>query len=151
MSSENIETFQNVLSKKFGSNSKIFINNISDLTLPGENYCSSIFKFEVVVTNENVNEQEERSQMNVVAKIVKNGLNEVLMGPAKDMFSKEIGFYTEIVPTLRKFQMEHGFCEIRDLFPDIVAFRKNVDGIDGDVDENVVVILENLNYKGKWH
>lgn len=146
MDCQHVEKFEELLYQKISSDKIICIDGISDLTEPGENYMSRVLKVDVIVKN--LKKNEEKTQLNFVVKIMKEGVNEDLMLLAKSLFEKEIAFYSEIVPTLRLFRMEEGFGKCWDIFSECFCFRKNLSGNDGEVDENTVIVFENLKYEG---
>lgn len=148
MSCALIENFEELLLENVGFNQTISINSIRDLTPPGENYCSNIFKVDITV--QNLDNTAETTQLKLVAKIIKRGFNVPIIEIAKIFFRKEIAFYTEISPCLRDFQLEQEFGELKDIYPEMVAFRKNLNDSDGPLDENVVIVLENLEPKGEF-
>uniref|UniRef100_V5G064 CHK kinase-like domain-containing protein n=1 Tax=Anoplophora glabripennis TaxID=217634 RepID=V5G064_ANOGL len=62
-------------------------------------------------------------------------------------FKNEVAMYNVIAPTLRDFQRENGVNEVIDCFPELYGARLNLGEQNGNVDENAVLILENLNFK----
>lgn len=146
MACDRIDNFEELLSQKMSPNKKIFIDSVSDLTQPGENYMSHVLKVDVTVKN--LKNVEEETRMHFVVKIMKDAINEDLIILAKSLFEKEIAFYSEILPTLRLFQIEEGYGKYRDMFSDCFCFRKNLSGNTGEIDGDTVIVMENLKYKG---
>lgn len=146
MECKRIEQFEKLLYQKIGANKKICVDSVTDLTEPGENYMSHVLKVDVTVKNQK--DGEDKVKMHFVVKIMKEGVNEDLILLTKSLFEKEIAFYSKILPTLREFQTEYGFQKNQDIFSDCFCFRKNLYGNNGEIDENTVIVLENLKYKG---
>ncbi|XP_056648855.1 uncharacterized protein LOC130453246 [Diorhabda sublineata] len=141
MEPEKIKNLDELIKKYHGENVQIVDKKMTNLTAPGENYLSDIFKLDVTIKNKNGNESIEH----YVAK-------SVLIKPdmSSDMnveiFKNEILFYTTVIPTIRQFAKEHGLQD-KDVFPELIAARMNLDHTD-KTDENAVLILENLAEKG---
>ncbi|KAJ8984930.1 hypothetical protein NQ317_012180 [Molorchus minor] len=116
---------------------------ITRLTAPGENYLSIILKVDYVIKNEENGSEEE---LNAVAKIMPTE------GFSKDFYehsyNNEAAFYNNIVPTLQDFQREQGLDKVIDLFPKFLNCRKNLNGNDGEVDEDSVILMENIQKLG---
>lgn len=150
MSCVQVGNFKEFLIEMMGVKNKTSTVTTSELSQEGEHYCSNVIKVDITTEKPDDNE-ESQTELNVVVKIFKEGLNENLLDAAKVMFGKEIAFYTEITPCLRDFQLDQGFHNVREIFPKMLAHRRNLNGSEGELDENVLIVLENLKYKGESH
>lgn len=145
MSEHTIKNLQEVLSEYIKSNQRISDQKIANLTSPGENYGSVMLKLDITLKDEKNGTKEE---LHTVAKMI----------PAQDFlrdmfniqvsFKHEIAMYNVIAPLLRSFQRENGVDEVIDCFPEFYGARINLRKDNDIVDEDAVLILENLNFKG---
>lgn len=140
-----IEKLDDLIYQYTGKEKTILNKTISNLTQPGDNYCSLMLKIDVTLKNLHSNDEE---MLYVVAKCRNKGGNTFFDQISPFQFKKEIGFYTEIVPTLEQFQREQGSTEFYDIYPKVYAVRRNLHGNDDEIDENAVILMENLFEKG---
>lgn len=147
MCENHIKKLDELIYSYTGRGKSVVKTDISELTLPGDNYCSLMLKIDV--TLKNLNNEEEEEVLHVVAKCRNYRGNSFMDVISPLQFKKEIGFYTEVIPALEKFQREQGVQEIYDIFPKVLAFRKNLHGNDDEIDEHAVILMENLIEKGK--
>lgn len=129
-----------------GKNKKILKKDITNLTKPGDNYCSLMLNIDVTLKDLNTGKEEVVS---LIAKCRKT------IGGFIDKFSplhfkQEIGFYTEILPALENLQREQHLEEVYDIFPKIYASRKNLHGRNDEIDEHAVLLMENLKVQGEY-
>lgn len=143
-----IEKLDELIYSYTGPGKSIVGTDISELTLPGDNYCSLMLKIDVTLKNLENNEKEV---LNVVAKCRNQRGSSFMDHISPLQFKKEIGFYTEVIPALENFQREQGVEEIYDIFPKVLAFRKNLHGIDDEIDEHAVILMENLIEQGTYN
>lgn len=143
--SEYIEQLEKLLSENF---EEVCIDTISDLSKPGENYMSHVYEVDAIVKNPS-KARKEIIELHVVVKVIKKGITQDFKLLTMDLFTKEICFYSEIVPTLKNFQLEDGNSRKLEFFAKCVAFRNNRSGNKGVVDENALLIFENLKHKGE--
>ncbi|XP_072393186.1 uncharacterized protein [Diabrotica undecimpunctata] len=144
MEGERIKDLNNLLKPVFGENVEIVDKTIANLTLPGENYLSDMFKLQVTTRNRDTNSTNTE---NFVAKCCIVDVDENMpKEAASHVFKPEIAFYKEIIPTMQKFLKEHGLKEV-EIFAKLIASRYNLDGKE-QPDENAVLILENLQAAG---
>lgn len=146
MCENHIENLDELVYSYTGRGKSVVKTDISELTLPGDNYCSLMLKIDVTLKNLG-NEEEE--VLHVVAKCRNYRGNSFMDVISPLQFKKEIGFYAEVIPALEKFQREQGVQEIYDIFPKVLAFRKNLHGNDDEIDEHAVILMENLIEKGR--
>ncbi|XP_057667636.1 uncharacterized protein LOC130900782 [Diorhabda carinulata] len=141
MEPEKIKNLDELIKKYHGEDVQIVDKKITNLTAPGENYLSDIFKLDVTIKNKNGNESIEHYVAKSV--LIKPEMSTEI---SVEIFKNEILFYTTVIPTIRQFAKEHGLQD-KDVFPELIAARLNLDHTDKP-DENAVLILENLVEKG---
>lgn len=134
-----IKNLKELLSKEIGKDFEIIEKKTKTLTPPGEHYGSLMVSLDLIIQRNNVNED-----VHLVAKFL----------PASEMlrnafdtdvtFKKEIVAYTEILPALKKFQIDCGINDIIDVFPKCYGARLNLDTNQNEVGEDAVLIFENL-------
>ncbi|XP_018569812.1 uncharacterized protein LOC108909863 [Anoplophora glabripennis] len=144
MGEHTIENLQEVLSGYIKKSQRISDKKITNLTAPGENYGSIMLKLDVTLKDENDGTEEE---LHAVAKMIPEQEFVRKIFNTQVTFKNEVAMYNVIAPTLRDFQRENGVNEVIDCFPDFYGARINL-GEHGTVDENAVLILENLDFKG---
>lgn len=144
MEENHIEEIDDLIYSYTGRSKTIISISTSHLNLPGENYCSLMLKVDVTLKNL-VNDEEEN--LHVVAKC-RRRLDTIVDSISSLQFKKEIDFYTEIVPVLQQFQRQQAVEEIYDIFPKIIAFRRNLHGKNDEIDDHAVILMENLKEKG---
>lgn len=145
MSSDVANSVKDVLKYYVGTNRSISKHEITNNSVLGENYSSDIYKINFLV--ENV-ENGTEDRLHAIVKCLKPNCTEQMKMYSLSQFVKEINFYCDVLPCLNEFQTEENF-EVFDGFPEMLGFRKNVNGRNDVVDENVVIVLENLSTKGK--
>ncbi|XP_072400514.1 uncharacterized protein [Diabrotica undecimpunctata] len=120
--------------------------NINNLTAPGENFGSIMYKLDIVLNN---NDNGTEEILHAVAKTL----------PAAELWRKifniqvtytnEMAFYQIVLPTFQEFQRSLGIDNVINCFAECLAVRKNLLGNDSDViDDDAVIVLENLISKG---
>lgn len=141
-----IEKLDELIYQYTGSSKTIVKTNISRLTLPGENYYSLMLKLDVTLRSIDNGGEEI---LHIVAKCRNKTDSEYFnyIGPL--LFKKEIGFYTEIIPALERLQIDQGLEEVFNIFPKVLAFRRNLHGLNQKIDDHAVILLENLKENGK--
>lgn len=145
MSSDAAKRFKDILNDYLGTNRHISKEQIVKISKPGENFCSEIYKIDFLV--EDLKNGKEES-LQAIAKCLKPDCTEDMRIYSLSIFDKEINFYCEILPCLKMFQKEENF-ECFQGFPDVLGCRKNLNGRDGKIDMNAIIVLENLKVKGK--
>lgn len=141
-----IEKVDELIYQYTGRSKTIVRTNISRLTLPGENYCSLMLKLDVTLRS---TDNADEEILHIVAKCINKTDSDYFnfIGPLQ--FKKEIGFYTEIIPALERLQIQQGLEEVFNIFPKVLAFRNNLHGLNQEIDEHAVILLENLKEIGK--
>lgn len=147
MQTETIQNLEKLLQKYTGPSKKLIDSKITKLTEPGENYIGLLFNIEATLQDDDG--QEEK--FIAVAKCLNLKIMKFSFGTIPKQFKKEQAFYTEIIPTLQRFQNETNLEErsIQDLFPTLYTYRNSLNENSGEPDENAVLLLENLFEKGK--
>ncbi|XP_018569781.1 uncharacterized protein LOC108909837 [Anoplophora glabripennis] len=145
MGEHTIENLQEVLSGCIKKSQRISDKKITNLTAPGENYGSTMLKLDVTLKDENDGTEEE---LHAVAKMIPEQEFVRKIFNIQVTFKNEVAMYNVIAPTLRDFQRQNGVNEVIDCFPELYGARLNLGEQNGNVDENAVLILENLNFKG---
>ncbi|XP_050294684.1 uncharacterized protein LOC126734895 [Anthonomus grandis grandis] len=131
-----------LLSEKI--NGKIVNHHVEPLMpVGGENFGSEMVKIDVTVEDSNGNQ----TVLHGVGKLLPSTELQREMFSVQVTFKSEIGFYSEIVPTLIKFQAEHGMASM-EYFAELLGARTSLEPHSKTVDENAVIILENLKLKG---
>lgn len=148
MKCDYVEKFQEFLSQNFGKNCTVCIDNVSDLTQPGENYMSHVLKVDGTAKKLKM---KGETKFHFVVKAMRKGINADMIVLPKSMFEKEIAFYSEILPAIENFLIENGSVEKEDIFSECFCYRRNLNGNIGYVDENSILVLQNLHYKGGCH
>lgn len=147
MMQEEIKNLPELLSQHVGTNKKVISSTVSKLTAPGENYLSVVLRVDVVLKNEDDGHEEKLS---AVGKCLHSGdVNEMFKMIGKMNYNYEKAWYAEIVPTLQSFLKERGFEGNFDIFPKLIAYRANLQGDEGEVDGDSILLMENLNEEGK--
>lgn len=140
-----IENLDELIYQYTGPTKRIIKKDISNLTLPGENYFSVMLKIDVTLKNL---ENDEEEVLHAAAKCRIRGYNSFFTDVAPIQFNKEIGFYTDIAPVLQQFQREQGIEDVLDIFPKVLAVRRNLSGVGDEIDEHAVILMENLKEQG---
>lgn len=141
----NIKNLDELVYEYTGRSKKILKKDITNLTKPGDNYCSVMLKVDITLKDLNNGKEEV---LNMIAKCRKS-MGEFFDRYAPMQFNREIGFYTEIIPALELLQRDQNLKEVYDIFPKIYASRRNLHGIDQEIDEHAVILMENLKIQGK--
>lgn len=148
MSSKQIEVFKQMLNSTITDNThKIFIENVSNLTQLGDNYLSRVLRLDVSL--EPVAKTGEKRKLNLVVKVPGERISKDFVEFILSSFKKEIGFYSDVLPTLQWFQQKDGVVQIQNMFPECISWRKNGNGNQGDVDQSAIIILTNLKCQGE--
>ncbi|CAG9827096.1 unnamed protein product [Diabrotica balteata] len=119
---------------------------INNLTAPGENFGSIMYKLDIVLNN---NDNGTEEILHAVAKTL----------PAAELWRKifniqvtytnEMAFYQIVLPTFQEFQRSLGIDNVINCFAECLAVRKNLLDNNSDViDDDAVIVLENLISKG---
>lgn len=141
-----IQNLDELLSRYLRRSVKVLKQDSKLLTAPGENYGSVMMALSVTT----VDERNSEEHLNLVAKTIPT--NEMLrkLFQVQISFVKELNVYVKIVPALRDLEDEHSVNTNRasDLFCRCYGGRNNLQGNDGIVDENAVILLENLKLSG---
>ncbi|CAG9769015.1 unnamed protein product [Ceutorhynchus assimilis] len=115
-----------------------------NVTAAGENYGSVLLSVDVTIKDDTDGKPEiVRAVAKTVPKndFIKNFFMSSLT------FKKELGFYSTIVPTLRKFQLDHGVESLIDFTADFYGGRLSLNQEMLTADENAVILMENLRAK----
>lgn len=117
------------------------------LTSVGDNYGSTMLALTVFVKNHN-NGNEQK--MELVAKMCPTNQTLFDIFQIDITFVKESCIYTIVAPELMKLQLEKQVPEneILDTFIQCYGARSSLNPSANKVDENAVLILENLKFKG---
>ncbi|XP_018569887.1 uncharacterized protein LOC108909900 [Anoplophora glabripennis] len=145
MGEHTIKNLEEVLNGCIKKDKRITEKNITNLTAPGENFGSIMLKLDVTLKDENDGTEDE---LHAVAKMIPSDEFARKAFNIQVTFKNEIGMYNVIAPTLRDFQRENGVNDVINCFPEFYGARINLGEENGDVDENAVLLLENLNFKG---
>lgn len=145
MTSARIRTCQKILKDSIDPNERIIKEDYKNITQPGENYCSEIYRIDIILENLQTN---VKKPLHAIAKFMKEDCVENLKIFTMYQFEKEIGFYAEVVPTLQEFH-ESGVDKVYDIFPKLLGYQKNKRGTEEKVDEDVVIVLDNLKMLSK--
>lgn len=129
-----------------GPSKTIMKKDIKNLTAPGDNYCSLMLKIDVTLKNLNNNEEE---MLYMVGKCLNKGRKSFMDTFSPWQFKKEIEFFAKIVPALKELQREQGAEEEYDIFPKVLALRRNLHGNDDEIDDEAVILMENLIQQGR--
>lgn len=129
-----------------GPSKTIIKKDIKNLTAPGDNYCSLMLKIDVTLKNLK-NDEEEMLYM--VAKCRNKGRKSFMDSFSPWQFKKEIEFFAKIIPAFEEFQQEQGAEGEYDIFPKVIALRRNLHGNDEEIDEDAVILMENLILQGR--
>lgn len=146
MLTNNKKSILDLLKDYIGPKRGICEEEVSYLIPLGENYCSVIYKVDVSIENL---ENGSKEAKHYVAKCLRADCNENFKSLFPMQFGKEIGFYFEILPQIRQFQLENNISEIFDIFPTGLAYRSYSEDGAEKIDESTVIITENLNATGK--
>lgn len=141
-----IRKLDEILSPKLNG-AKILQTKVKSLTSLGDNYGSTMLALTVTTKREN---ETETNDLNLVAKMVPT--NQQL----RDMFKSEITFikenliYTDVYPMLVDLQRERGIpdSDIMNLLPNSFGARISLDAKSKMVDDDALLLLENLKFKG---
>lgn len=149
MAKSKVADLQSLLRRSVGEDIEILDEKTTLLTAPGEHYGSVMLALEVKIKRHSKQPEEE---LKLVAKLIP--ANEMLR-LAFDIpvtFKKEVIAYTESIPTLVQFQLEHNVPERElhdNLFPRCFGARLNLDeNKNSTVNEDAVLIFENLKVQG---
>ncbi|XP_076273119.1 uncharacterized protein LOC143204457 [Rhynchophorus ferrugineus] len=121
---------------------------VTSLLPPGENFGSVMYKVDFKVQRPGSKEEEEH---HAVAKCTP--LNKVTQEifNTQVTFKSEIGWYTTVIPTLRRFQKEKGIDEDLDYFQSFYGARISLDPGSEVVDEDGVILTQNLKDLGYFN
>lgn len=143
-----IKNVQGLISQYIGPNKKVVSNEITNLTAPGDNYLSVVLKVDIVLEDESTGNEEI---LYAVGKCIHLAdVNKFLQEASKMGYKNESAFYSNIVPALKKFVSERNLQRDFDIFPQLIAYRPNLHGENGEVDENSILLLENIKILGKF-
>lgn len=146
MTSTRNKTLKEILKNSVNTNERIVKEEIKNITQTGENYCSDIYRINMILENRETN---VKTPLQAIAKFMKADCSKDLIGFTISQFEKEIGFYSDVVPTLLQFQVDSGVEKVYDIFPKLLGYRKNKRGTEEEIDESVVIVLENLKMLSK--
>lgn len=136
-----------VLPSLVKSASKIYITDKKSLTAPGENYGSILLSVNIVIENRSDGKTET---IKAVAKAVpKNDfIKNFFMSSLT--FKKELYFYQNVIPALKKFQTDQGMKELVDFTAEFYGGRLSLDSNhqQESADEDAVILMENLKVSG---
>lgn len=142
-----IENLQELMTQFVGSSKKIVHSDITNLTSPGENLLSVVLKVDLTIRDEETGKDEN---LHGVAKCIhSNVVHHIVRQFEKKFYTRELNWYTKIVPALQDFVKERELGGCFDLFPRLIAYRANLLGETVEVDENAVLLMENLIASGK--
>nr|AAW57431.1 10G08 [Ips pini] len=122
---------------------KIYITDIKNLTTAGENYGSILLSVNIVIEN------GKTETIKAVAKAVpKNDfIKNFFMSSLT--FKKELYFYQNVIPALKKFQTDQGMKELVDFTAEFYGGRLTLDSNQQEyADEDAVILMENLKVSG---
>lgn len=126
--------------------SKIYISDIKSLTTAGENYGSILLSVNIVIENPGDGKTET---IKAVAKAVpKNDfIKNFFMSSLT--FKKELYFYQNVIPALKKFQTDEGMTKLVDFTAEFYGGRLSLDSNQQEyADEDAVILMENLKESG---
>lgn len=135
-----------VLPSLVKSASKIYISDIKSLTTAGENYGSILLSVNIVIENRSDGKTET---IKAVAKAVpKNDfIKNFFMSSLT--FKKELYFYQNVIPALKKFQTDQGMKKLVDFTAEFYGGRLSLDSNQQEyADEDAVILMENLKESG---
>lgn len=136
---QEIKEIEVLLKTTLGENVQVIDYTTKHLTEPGENYGSLMLAVNVILNG--------GKKLKLVAKLppVSPVWQKLFNSPLT--FSKEIGLYKNIVPTLQQFQIEHGM-KAMDFFAKFYGGRTCLDLNSDSFDENAIILLENVKELG---
>uniref|UniRef100_A0A6P7F7B7 Rho-associated protein kinase let-502 n=1 Tax=Diabrotica virgifera virgifera TaxID=50390 RepID=A0A6P7F7B7_DIAVI len=143
MGPQTIKQLDEMIYKHLPKGSKIIETKISNLTVPGDNYGSHIYKVDMKMKNESGGIED----LNVVAKQIPDSEFYQEVFNIQVTFNMEKEFYNTIVPRLYEFQKKYN-VPVSDSFPKFYGARNNLNGVNNVVDKDGLIILENLKIKG---
>lgn len=138
-----IPNLENLIKKCVSGNKKVLSCQVINMTKPGENYAGVMLRVEITLINNGKNEK-----LHGVAKTPNFNVNEFFRSHIPIQYKKEVSFYRDVVPTIKKFHLEEGAGPLPDIFPEMYASRFNLTEDPEKVDEHALILLENLVEKG---
>ncbi|XP_014209232.1 uncharacterized protein LOC106639917 [Copidosoma floridanum] len=131
---------------------------------PGDNYGSTILKVRAVIKrNKPEKNEEEKEELNLVAKMMPPTDFQRLIFHSSFTFKKETFFYKKLMPAYQQLEREFGVPadEVFDILPEFYGARFNLksggghgDGDDDDedvlVDDDAVILMQNLKVRGYY-
>lgn len=146
MSTKNCDVFlrdlESLLKKSLGEETKILSQKVENLLPKGENYGSTILKVSI--------KTDKEEDLELVAKMTVTTDYQKSMMDCTIAFKKEIFVFEELRPIYEEIQREAGFkdLEILDFFPKFFGSRLSRNFQSQEADEDVVLLMENLKFKG---
>lgn len=138
-----IEKLEDLIHHYIG-NKKIVNSKTINLTVPGENYGSTILKVDLILEdNENM-----RESLSIFGKMIPESDFFRELFNVQVTFKLECALYATIVPTLQNFQREMGIKKVIDCFPKFYGARMSLEN-GKNVDKNAVLLLENMKVSGR--
>ncbi|CAH2008422.1 unnamed protein product [Acanthoscelides obtectus] len=138
-----IEKIEDLVSQYIDKHKKIIKTSISRLTQPGDNYGSEMMRVDMVLKDEKSKEEE----LHVVAKMIPESDFFKEIFNVQVSFVSEMRFYDTVVPVLEDFRRRQG-AKVKDIYPKFYGGRKNLNGMEGPVDANAVLLMDNIKTKG---
>ncbi|CAG9820937.1 unnamed protein product [Phaedon cochleariae] len=142
MSVPEIKDLDGLLLPHLDKGKTIVATNISRLTSPGENYGSEMLKVDLTLKDETGCTEE----LSVVAKMIPESELFQELFNVQVSFKLETAFYDTVVPALQEFQRRRSATKVIDNFAEFYGARTSL--VDGAVNEDAVLILENLKVRG---
>ncbi|KAJ8675790.1 hypothetical protein QAD02_011576 [Eretmocerus hayati] len=142
-----------MLRTKLGKDFEL-VNYNSDSLLPvGENYGSTILKVRAIIKRKgNRNENEETSELDLVAKMLPATDFQRVMFDIGTTFRKETFLYEKLMPAYRQLEEEFGIAEneLFDIVPEFYGSRSSIAQPDGELDEDACILMKNLKSEGYY-
>lgn len=126
---------------------RVVQHEVNQLTQFGENFGS-----EMVTVDITVDDDGKQHVVHAVGKLIPLTDMQMEIFNTQVTFKNEIGFYSVIVPTLRKFQEDQGINEheLMNYFPKLYGARTSLNENAEDVDKDAIILMENLKISGKF-
>ncbi|CAH1113499.1 unnamed protein product [Psylliodes chrysocephalus] len=143
MSSTKLQKLDEIISNYIEKDKDIIDMQVSNLTNPGDNWGSQIYKVDLKLKTKTT----ESEELYLVAKQIPNSEYYQQVFNVQVTFNQEKEFYKTVVPTLHDFQRKMG-TKILDAFPKFYGARNSLNCENGKVDKDGLIVVENLKIKG---
>lgn len=143
-----LKKLQNLVEPYLDKGTEIVGKQISQFSEPGENYGGILYKANLTLNRKSENGLPETEEISFIIKTIPQTEYFQILFNTQVSVKVEIAFYEVIVPTLEKFQEKYG-VKSNDLFPKFYGGRLSLDETSDKVDRDSVIVLQNLQIKGK--